>query len=277
MGRCNVPILRNPTQFEETDYLVIESTYGDRVHKDVEHIPDRLEKVINETCKAGGNIVIPSFAVERTQELLYHLSGLLREKRIPHLKAFVDSPMATRVTEVFRKHPDLFDEDSMEMIRHGKHPCDFPGLALCRGVDESKAIKEMAGTSIIIAGSGMCTGGRIKHHLKSNISRSESTLLFVGYQAMGTLGRLLSDGKEEVRIHGKQFEVKARIDRIHGFSAHADKTELLTWMSSLKEAPRRIFVTHGEEKASLSFADFIKTEKGWDAVVPEYGDEIELE
>jgi len=277
VGRWDLPIMRDPFQYEHADYVLIESTYGDRVHEDVADIPGELEKVINETYEAGGNVVIPSFALERTQELLYHLNNLLAEDRIPHLVAFVDSPMAVKITEVFKKHPELYDEETMEQIRMGDKPCDFPGLTMSRTVDQSKSINHIKGTAIIIAGSGMCTGGRIKHHLKNNIGRPESTILFVGYQAHGTLGRIILDKPETVRIFGEEHPVRARIERIGGFSAHADQNELYRWISSIKEPPRKVFMTHGEESAAIALQKFIAEKTGWNCVVPEYEQEVVLD
>jgi metallo-beta-lactamase family protein len=277
VGRWDLPIMRDPFQFEHADYVLIESTYGDRVHEDVADIPGELERVINETYKAGGNVVIPSFALERTQELLYHLNNLLKEDRIPHLVAFVDSPMAIKVTEVFKKHPELFDEETMAQVRAGDKPCDFPGLTMSQTVDQSKSINHIKGTAIIIAGSGMCTGGRVKHHLKNNIDRPESTILFVGYQAVGTLGRIILEKPESVRIFGEEHFIKARIERISGFSAHADQNELYKWISSIKEPPRKVFITHGEESQATAFQKFLTDKTGWTCVVPEYEQEVVLD
>ena len=277
VGRWDLPIMRDPFQFEHADYVLIESTYGDRTHGEVADIPGELARIINETHKAGGNVIIPSFALERTQELLYHLNNLLKEDRIPHLMAFVDSPMAVKITEVFKKHEELFDEETMEHVRAGDQPCDFPGLTMSRTVDQSKSINHIKGTAIIIAGSGMCTGGRIKHHLKNNIDRPESTILFVGYQAVGTLGRIILDKPETVRIFGEEHPVRARIERISGFSAHADQNELYRWISSLQQAPRKVFVTHGEESAAAAFKEFLTEKTGWNCVVPEYEQEVVLD
>ncbi|VGO19858.1 MBL fold metallo-hydrolase RNA specificity domain-containing protein [Pontiella sulfatireligans] len=276
VGRWDLPIMRDPSQFEQADYVLIESTYGDRVHGEVANIPGELERIINETVEAGGNVVIPSFALERTQELLYHLNGLLKEDRIPHLLAFVDSPMAIKVTEVFKKHPELFDEEALAQFNAGEQPCDFPGLTMSRTVDQSKSIGHIKGTAIIIAGSGMCTGGRVKHHLKSNISRPESTILFVGYQAFGTLGRRILEKPETVRIFGEEYPVRARIERISGFSAHADQNELYQWISSLKTPPRKVFVVHGEESQAMAFQKFLTEKTGWSCTVPEYEQEVHL-
>ncbi len=277
IGRWDAPIICDPNPFERADYLIMESTYGNREHKSEESIPSDLETIINETVKAGGNIVIPSFAIERTQELLYHLNGLLAEKRIPSLVAFVDSPMAIRVTEVFGRHQELFDDETNKLLARGDHPCDFPGLVMSRTADQSKAINNVKGTAIIIAGSGMCTGGRIKHHLVSNIGREESTLLFIGYQAIGTLGRIILEGTDEVRIMGEKYRVKARVERINGFSAHAGQSELHRWVSALQEAPRHVFVTHGEPDAAKALSNWIKKEKGWSSSTPEYLDTVTLD
>jgi metallo-beta-lactamase family protein len=277
IGRWDAPIICDPNPFERADYVVMESTYGNREHKTEESIPGDLADIINETIKAGGNVIIPSFAIERTQELLYHLNGLLGKKQIPSLVAFVDSPMAIRVTEVFGRHKELFDEETCKLLEQGNHPCDFPGLVMSRTADQSKAINHVRGTAIIIAGSGMCTGGRIKHHLVNNIGRPESTILFIGYQAVGTLGRIILEGKDEVRIMGQKHAVKARIARINGFSAHAGQSELHRWISTLQEAPRHVFVTHGEPEAAQALAGWIKTEKGWSSSTPDYLDTVTLD
>ncbi|MDI6774702.1 MAG: MBL fold metallo-hydrolase [Verrucomicrobiota bacterium] len=277
LGRVGAPILRDPEIVESADYVVMESTYGNRVHPACESIPDALARIIRETREANGNLVIPSFAVERTQEILYYLNGLLWENRIPHLMVFVDSPMAARVTEIMRQHLELMDEEARKLILAGRHPCDFPGLHFSTTVEQSKAINHIRGTAIIIAGSGMCTGGRIKYHLAANIARSESAILFVGYQATGTLGRIILDGAPEVRIHGITYPTRARVAQIHGFSAHADRDELLRWVSGLKQAPRQVFVTHGEREAAAEFARLVETRLGWPASAPAGGEETILD
>lgn len=276
VGRWDKPILNDPTVFDEADYVLVESTYGNRLHKDPGDIDDMLSDVINSTAESGGNIVVPSFALERAQEVLYNLSGLLAEDRIPHLMVFMDSPMAIGITEVFKNHPELFDEEMTRLMNQGDSPFDFPGLKMTRTAQESKAINRIRGTAIIIAGSGMCTGGRIKHHLIRNISRPESTILFVGYQANGTLGRQILEGAKEVRILGRMHPVEARIGKINGFSAHADRDELLRWLSGLQRPPRHVFVTHGEPAAAHHFANLL-VEKNWKASVPNYNDQAILD
>jgi metallo-beta-lactamase family protein len=277
VGRWGKPILRDPSTFEEADYVLVESTYGDRTLEPVENMADELAEVIVSTVAAGGNIVIPSFALERAQEILYYLNKALFEKRIPQLLVFVDSPMAVNITDIFEDHPYLFDKNMVQMLHEKRSPFDFPGLTLVRTIDQSKAINYIKGSIIIIAGSGMCTGGRIKYHLVSNITRPESTILFVGYQAVGTLGRRIVDGEKEVRILGQQYPVKAKVVQLHGFSAHADRDMLLRWLFALKKPPRHIFVVHGEESSARSFADFVTEKTGWQTSVPEYGDQVTLD
>ena len=277
VGRWNKPILRDPTLFNEADYVLIESTYGDRLHEDSESVTKQLAEVINSTVQARGNIVIPSFALERSQEVLYYMNKLLMERRIPHLMVFLDSPMAVGITDIFKKHPELYDSDMLELIRKGSSPFDFPGLTMVRETDQSKAINNITGSTMIIAGSGMCTGGRVKHHLVTNISRPECTILFVGYQAIGTLGRLIVDGARKVRILGKEYPIRAKMAQINGFSAHADRDELFQWLSSLKRPPKQIFVVHGEAETALQFADFLTERTGWNISAPEYGNESILD
>jgi len=267
VGRWDRPILRDPNVFSKTDYIVVESTYGNRVHAPAD-ISDSLADIVNSTYKAGGNIIVPSFALERTQEVLYYLNDLLIEDRIPHLMVFLDSPMATNITEVFKHHSELFDQEMIKLLRHNKSPFDFPGFKMVQTVDESKSLNHIAGTVLIIAGSGMCTGGRVKYHLVSNISRRESTILFVGYQAIGTLGRHIVDGAKQVRILGQQYPVRARIAQIHGFSSHADRDELLRWLSGLIIAPKHLFVVHGEANVAEQFGEFLRGKTGWKVSVP---------
>ncbi len=277
LGRPDSPILRDPNPFDYADYVCIESTYGNRDHKDNSSIPHTLARVVNAAYKGGGNVVIPSFAIERTQELLYRLGELESAGRIPKVPVFVDSPMASKVTEVFKRHPELFDKETIDRIHQGEHPCDFPNLSLTRSVEDSKAINKRKGTSIIIAGSGMCTGGRIKHHIANNIERPESVILFVGYQAQGTLGRHILGGLERVRLHGEELEVLARIEKVNGMSAHADRGELLQWLKRMKTPPKKVFVIHGEERASEAFAEYVHDRTGLDTHVAVYEEEVELD
>ncbi len=277
VGRPHRPIVRDPALVDEADYILVESTYGDRVHQGPEDTKMKIAEVINSTRQAGGNIIVPSFALERSQELLYYINELLIEKAIPHLMVFLDSPMAASITKVFQRHRELYDEQMNELLRHNGSPFSFPGLKMVATSDESKAINHIRGTVMVIAGSGMCTGGRIKHHLANSIARPENTIMFVGYQAVGTLGRQIVDGQKEVRILGQKYPVKAKIVRVNGFSAHADKQELLVWLSGLKRPPRKLFVVHGESESAHHFGDFIHEKTGWPVAVPAYQDEITLD
>jgi metallo-beta-lactamase family protein len=277
IGRWNAPILRDPTIFDKADYVLVESTYANRRHDSMKDVKNELAEVILSTIKAGGNIVVPTFALERAQELLFYMRELRNEKRIPMMVVFMDSPMAISITEVFENNSDYFDKETMALVRKGLSPFDFPGLKMTRTTEESKAINSIKGTVMIIAGSGMCTGGRVKHHLVANISRPENTVLFVGYQANGTLGRQILDGVGSVRIFGQYLPVRARIAQINGFSAHADRDELLKWLSGLKSPPRRVFVVHGEPDSAGELSSVIKEKMRWNVSVPVFLEEAVLD
>jgi metallo-beta-lactamase family protein len=277
MGRPDRPIIQDPTSFDEADYVLIESTYGDRVHQGKEDTKKMIADVINSTKRVGGNIIIPSFALERSQELLYYINELMLEGTIPHMSVYLDSPMASKITKVFKQHRELYDKEMNEHIRNHESPFNFPELKMAGTSDESKKINHLREPVIIIAGSGMCTGGRIKHHLVNNIENPKNTIMFVGYQAEGTLGRIILDGKKDVRIHGQKRLVRAKVTRINGFSAHADKNELFNWLNKLKKPPRKVFVVHGETKSANAFAEFLREKTGWQIVVPVYQDEIALD
>ena len=277
IGRWNRPIINDPAPCDQADYVLMESTYGDSLHGSDAEIGQTLESAVTGAVAAGGNIVIPSFAIERSQEVLYHLNTLLLANRIPHLLVFLDSPMATKVTEIFGHWPDFFDPDMQELIRQNRSPFDLPGLVMARSVEDSKSINRIKGSAIIIAGAGMCTGGRIKHHLVRNISRPESTILFVGYQAQGTLGRQIVEGAAEVRILGETHPVRAKVARISGFSGHADREELLRWASFLTKPPRRAFITHGEPAVAEHFRATLAQRKGWDTFVPSPSQSVVLD
>jgi metallo-beta-lactamase family protein len=277
IGRPNRPIVCDPTVFAYADYVLIESTYGNRVHEEVADVEKSMGEVINATIKANGNIIVPSFALERSQEVLYYINELRLKKSIPEFKVFLDSPMASKITKVFENHSELFDKKMTEYVKRHKSPFDLPGLQMAGTADESKAINYIKGTIMVIAGSGMCTGGRVKHHLVNNISQPNNTIMFVGYQAVGTLGRSIVDGIKEVRILGEKRKVEAKIIRIHGFSAHADRNELLDWLKEMEAPPRGIFVVHGETESAKSFGNFVRKQTGWKVTVPEYQDEIILD
>jgi metallo-beta-lactamase family protein len=277
MGRPDRPILGDPTIFDKADYVLVESTYGDRTHKGSTDVKEKLADVINSTRKAGGNLIIPSFALERSQEVLYFLNRLLLDKKIKPIKIYLDSPMASKITEVFKKHADLYDPEMTELLKNRHSPFDLPGLRCTSTTEQSKAINKLKRPVIIIAGSGMCTGGRVKHHLINNISRPESTILFVGFQATGTLGRQILDGKKQVRILGNVYPVRARVERINGFSAHADKEELLAWLKKMKTPPRGVFVVHGEPESTGAFANYLRLNTGWTVTAPQYLQQIKLD
>ena len=255
----------------------LESTYGDRDHVDGGDIETQLCTVINDTMRRGGNLVIPTFALERAQELLYFISRLVHTDRIPDVKVFLDSPMAVDVTHIFKRYRECFDQQTWELIVSDHAPLHFPGLHFARSSKESKAINSFKEPCIIMASSGMCTAGRIKHHLRRNVSRSQSTILFVGYQAHGTLGRQILDGNDKVRIHGQYFDVHAEIARIYDFSGHADRSALMRWIGNLKQPPRQIFLTHGEEDSAASLAELINSHHGWQVSTPAYQDVVELD
>ncbi|MBC7361265.1 MAG: MBL fold metallo-hydrolase [Candidatus Aminicenantes bacterium] len=276
LGQWNKPLVRDPETFSEADYIFLESTYGDREHDHPEQVGERLTENVNRVYRTGGNLVIPTFAIERAQELMYHLSKLIRKKKIPQLPVFLDSPMAVSVTNVFGHYLKYLDEEARQMFSSGQNPFDFPGLRLVQSFDESRAIEKVKGSSIIMAGSGMCTGGRIKQHLVNNIGRPESTILFVGYQARGTLGRQILDGQSPVRIYGQMYQVKARIEEIQGFSAHADHRQLRHWLSFFKQPPKKLFLTHGEKEVISHLAKEIREELGWPVAEPEYLEEVSL-
>jgi metallo-beta-lactamase family protein len=277
VGRPHRPIVRDPVLVDEADYILVESTYGDRVHQGPEDTKKMIAEVINSTKEAGGNIIVPSFALERSQEVLYYINELLLENAIPPLTVFLDSPMAARITKVFQRHREMFDEEMTEFVENHESPFNFPGLKIVGTTEESKAINHIKGTIMVIAGSGMCTGGRIKHHLVNNITKPENTIMFVGYQAVGTLGRRIVNGEKEVRILGQNYPVNAKVVRINGFSAHADKDELLEWLSGLKRPPKKLFVVHGESDSAHHFADYISQKTGWQVAVPAYQHEVVLD
>ena len=278
IGEPDRPIINDPAIFDEAEYVIIESTYGDRTHEEHKNIDiqEQLRDCINRTVSAGGNIIIPSFTLERSQELLYHLNELFLRKEIPPVTVFLDSPMAIRITEVFVRHAELFDKQMMQRLGQGNSCFSFANLKMVQSTEESMAISKLRESCIIIAGSGMVTGGRVKHHVVNNITRAASTILFVGYQAEGTPGRILLDGAKEIRLLGQIHRVNAHIEKIDGFSAHADRDGLLAWLSDIRVPPRCVFVTHGEERAAVSLARIIHEKTGWTIQVPRYKDTVEL-
>ena len=276
IGQWDKPLLNNPSVFERADYVIMESTYGDRNNDSPQDIDDKLSKVVNDTIKGNGNIVIPTFAIERAQELLYHFSLLVRSKKIPYIVIFLDSPMAVEVTRVFKQNKNYFDKETKKLIESNQSPFDFPGLKLVESIEGSKAINLIKGSTIIMAGSGMITGGRIKHHLVREITRKESTLLFVGYQAVGTLGRQILDGVSPVRILGQYYPVQMRIENFDSLSAHADMDDLHRWLNNFQSPPKHVFLTHGEEKSIQNLENFVCSKLGWNVTAPKYLEEYQL-
>jgi metallo-beta-lactamase family protein len=275
IGQWNQPLLNDPSVFDHADYVIMESTYGNSNHGSTQDVDEKLSKVINGTLSAGGNVIIPTFAIERAQELLYHFSYLTRTKRIPHVTIFLDSPMAIEMTRVFDHCKMYLDEETQRLFEHNQSPFEFQGLRFVETAEASKAVDLTEGSSVIMAGSGMITGGRIKHHLVCNIARPESTLLFVGYQAVGTLGREILDGASPVRILGQSYPVKMGIERIDAFSAHAGMNDLMHWLSNFKSSPKHVFLTHGEDDSIRCMSEYVQS-KGWESSAPAYGEEFEL-
>ncbi|WP_069650859.1 MBL fold metallo-hydrolase RNA specificity domain-containing protein [Caloranaerobacter ferrireducens] len=275
LGMKNKPILRDPELIEEADYLIIESTYGDRLHESVTERANKLIEIINRTTSRGGTVIIPSFAVGRTQELIYELNNYYENldiietyKKIP---IYVDSPMAVSATQVFKENPYCFDDEAKELILSGDNPFEFENLHFVNDQKESMRLNEYNYPKVIISASGMCTAGRIRHHLKHNLWKKENSVIFVGYQAEGTLGRMLKDGIKKVKILGEEIKVLAEIYSIEGFSGHADQKGLMDWLKGFKKFPEKIFVVHGEEQSANALAELIKKTYKVDTVVPNIG------
>ena len=281
VGNINQPIIKDPKTIKEADYVVIESTYGDRIHG--EGIPDYIgefTKILRETFAKGGNVVIPSFAVGRTQELLYFIREIKERNLVPEypeFEVYVDSPLAIEATNIFNKNmTECFDEEALELIKKGINPLKFPGLKIATTSEDSKMINFNDKPKVIISASGMCEAGRIRHHLKHNLWRKECTILFVGYQAAGTLGRRLLEHAEYVKLFGENIEVNARICSLNGISGHADKNGLLNWLSSFETPIRHVFVVHGEDQVTDRFAETITKTLGYPAFAPYSGGYVDL-
>ncbi len=279
LGPTHLPLLSNPVPFEKADVLVLESTYGDRDHRTREATLEEFAGIIAEARAAKGSskILIPAFAVGRTQHLIYEL-GRMRSGRDPSTlpAVYLDSPMAIETTELYRRHRELFDEAAWALINAGDTPLNFPGLRFMRTAQQSASLNTVGGGAIVISASGMCTGGRILHHLRHGLFRPETHLIFCGFQGRGTLGRRLVDGQKVVRVLGEQIEVKAKIHTLGGFSAHAGQSDLLRWASKLKKPPRRAFLTHGEPKARDALHARLKEVVGIDAARPSFGEKADL-
>jgi len=270
IGNKDQPILRDPEYLNEADYIVMESTYGDRMHEKLHYTLEDLAKVIGDTLRRGGNAVIPSFAVGRTQELLYHIREIKERNMLPDFPVYVDSPLALEATRVY--DGDLrgyADEETLEVLAKGFNPLKFPNLHLCRTTEESIALNDNPMPKVIISASGMCDAGRVRHHLKHNLWRRECSIIFAGYQANGTLGRMLLDGLEKVKLFGEEIAVRANIYNFRGLSSHADQQGLMDWIGSFGERPKRVILVHGEERAMITLSKLME-EKGLSTYMPNY-------
>ena len=272
IGNQRQPLIRNPEYIDTADYAIMESTYGNRNHEKPLDFSITLAKILQQTFDRGGNLVIPSFAVGRTQEILYYIRDIKKRKliqRFPEFQVFVDSPLAVDATNIFQENRwECYDEEAMEFVKNGINPISFPGLNLSITSDESKAINFDTKPKVIISASGMCEAGRIRHHLKHNLWRPECTILFVGYQAFGTLGRSLLEGTKEVHLFGETIDVRASIENLPGLSGHADKDGLITWITHLNPKPHTVFVVHGEDTTINEFSAFLQTNYQLNAVAP---------
>lgn len=282
LGVMNRPILRDPTIIKKADYVIMETTYGNRLHPENAMDVKKLMDIIRETAARGGTTVIPAFAVGRTQELIYELNRVIDNdseyrKDFENLKVYIDSPMATTATEVFRRNAQVFDEETKEYILKGDNPLDFKNLKFTRSSQESMMLNANKEPKVIISASGMCEAGRIRHHLKHNLWDERNSIVFVGYQAEGSLGRLIVEGAQEVTLFGEKINVKAQIHNLQGFSGHADKNGLMTWLGGFQQPPKQIFLVHGEMDAKDDFAVSVKAELGYDPIVVRGNSEYVLE
>jgi metallo-beta-lactamase family protein len=279
IGRYDQPIIFDPTEIDSADYLILESTYGNRLHEDKngKSGKQQLAEVVNATARRGGTILIPSFAVGRAQELLYILRELELENQIPVLPVYVDSPMAVDAVEIFRKHVEEHDLEMAHLVREGGSPLYTQRVHFARSVEDSKAINDHRFPSIIISANGMATGGRILHHLVQRLPDDRNSIVFVGFQAQGTRGRLLAEGARDIRVFGIDYPVRAQVHVIDSFSAHGDYAEILRWLSAFKQAPRKTFLVHGESKAMEAMKEHIVSQHPtWQVETPEYRQVFEL-
>lgn len=276
LGNEHVPILRETAQLAEMDAVIMESTYGDRHHDDEHTRVARLKEAIEAVIASKGVLIIPAFAIERTQQLLYELNDLVETKQLPKVDVYLDSPMAIKATEVMRKFPQFYDPEAFRRVSHGDDIFDFPGLRLCMDRDASKAINDAPKPKVIISGSGMMNAGRIQHHLVRYLSDESTVVLVVGYQAPNTLGRKLLEGEKRVKILDERVEVRADIRKIGAYSAHADQPKLVRWIRDAASKPSHVYCVHGEEASAETLASVLTQEAGVEASVPAYGESIKL-
>lgn len=276
LGNEHVPIIRETAQLSAVDALVMESTYGNRIHEDESLRTQKLRDVIVRTAQRNGVLVIPAFAIERTQQLLFELNRLVQAQHIPALDVFLDSPMAIHVTEIMRKHPGYYDPEAKQLAAEGEDFFDFPGLHVCLSREDSMKINDARRPKIVIAGAGMMNGGRILHHLVRYLGDARSTVLIIGYQAEGTLGRKLYEREKQVQVMQEFIEVRAEVTSIGAYSAHADQNKLVKWVKTAAGMPEKVFCTHGEEGASVALATRLQAELGTEAIVPRLLDVVKL-
>ncbi|MCM0650485.1 MBL fold metallo-hydrolase [Clostridium swellfunianum] len=273
LGNKNLPIIKDPSKIDNADYVIMETTYGDRVHQNIDNEFEELIKIIKTTFKRGGNVIIPSFAVGRTQEVLYALNHYVNNDKLKNVTVYVDSPLASQSTRIFEKYTDIYDEEAKKLIESGDNPLDFDGLVFSETPEDSARINKIQSGALVISASGMCEAGRIKHHLKHNLWRKECSIVFVGYQAEGTLGRAILDGSKKVKIFGEEIAVNAEIYALQGLSGHADKDGLLDWVKGFKKPPKEILLVHGDEEARNSFMRVLADE-GYKARVMKTGEKF---
>lgn len=276
IGGLDQPIVKDPSFIEEAHILWLESTYGNRFHKSRKETVDELLKVIKDAIGHGGKVVVPAFAVERTQDIIYTIGGFIREGLIPEIPIYIDSPLAISATEIFKKNSDYFDDETKRLILSGENPLDPPWIIYTHSVEESKAINEDSRPGIIISASGMCDSGRIKHHLKHHLWRENSHIIFVGYQAEGTIGRRIVDGAKSIKLFGEEIAVKAHVHTLGGFSAHADQMGLIEWLSHFKNPELKVFLVHGEEKVQFEFSRAIEDRLHLKPYIPQWKERLEL-
>jgi metallo-beta-lactamase family protein len=275
LGRYNTPIIRDPATIESADYVVVESTYGDRFHSDEDPL-GKIEQVLNDAMRTGGAVIVPSFAIGRTQEMLYYFRKLQNAGRMPRIPIFIDSPMAASATRLYADSKEEHDEDMKISLSEGNSELEPDGLTMVRDREGSKALNAQPGPLVIIAGSGMANAGRVKHHLMHRLSNPSTIVLFTGYQAEGTLGRRLLEGAEEVKIHRQDIQVRARIEKVNALSAHADQGEIMRWLGGFRTPPKRTFIVHGEPPAQEALQARIQKDLGWDVVIPKMAETFTL-
>jgi metallo-beta-lactamase family protein len=276
VGRPDLPIINDPEPCPECDYLILESTYGDRLHKDIERVEDKLEHIIRRTASRGGKIIVPAFAVGRTQQIVLLLHELVKQRQVPDLPVFVDSPLAIKATKVYEAHADVYDEEARRHLDGGGNPFRFGRLQYVERAEDSKALNDLRGPMIIVASSGMCEAGRILHHLKNNIGSPRNTVLITGFQAENTLGRKILEGHKEVRIFGEPHRVRAEVAKINELSGHADQRGLLKWIEPVARKIKRIFLVHGELPVQRTLAAAITERFGIEVSIPARGDSFEF-